>query len=149
MTCGALILRNHIKELERLTAWVQEVSAAKGLSPSEAYALRLALEEIVSNVMKYAYGPEVDLPIEVGCHQEADRLEVTIADQGPAFDPLKAEPPDIPPDAEDRKDGGLGIHLIRAIIDEIRYAREDRRNRLTLCFRLGARRLGLRCCSSS
>ena len=93
--------------------------------------MNLALEEAVTNVMLYAY-PNGHGRVLVEAMKEADRLTFTISDSGIPFDPTKQEEPDLTLAAEERQIGGLGIHLVRQIMDEISYERKDNKNILTL-----------------
>ena len=92
--------------------------------------MNLALEEIVSNVMLYAY-PGKSGQVLVECTKEG-RLIFTITDSGIAFDPTQKEEVDTTLSAEEREIGGLGIHLVRQIMDEVVYERIDDKNVLTL-----------------
>jgi len=92
--------------------------------------INLALEEAVSNVMLYAY-PGTSGKVLVEC-DKSDKLVFTITDSGIPFDPTQQEDPDVTQSAEDRPIGGLGIFLVRQIMDDIRYERKDDKNILTL-----------------
>lgn len=94
---------------------------------AETASLMIAFDEILSNIVKYG-GGTIDLSIDVG-----DRiLAATIADDGPAFDPLAREAPDVELGIDERQIGGLGIHLVREMMDDVRYSHENGRNLLTL-----------------
>ena len=100
--------------------------------------LNLALEEAVSNVMLYAY-PEQSGQVFVECtrcyREQTEQIVFTISDSGIPFDPTQHAEADISLSAEEREIGGLGIHLVRQIMDEVRYAREENeenKNILTL-----------------
>ena len=94
--------------------------------------LNLALEEAVSNVILYAYpdgpGGHVDVDAVIG----DDSVVFTITDRGIPFDPTTLPPPDLNLDVKDRPVGGLGIFLVRRIMDDVAYVREDGKNILTL-----------------
>ena len=127
-----ITLTNDIKEIERLGEFVKSLTEHLGIEHKTAYKLRLALEEIVTNVISYAYpeGQRGSLDIEAG--SDGKDLMFTVSDSGKEFDPTAIAPADISLDAEERPLGGLGIFLARNIMDEISYKRSDNKNVLTL-----------------
>jgi sigma-B regulation protein RsbU (phosphoserine phosphatase) len=127
-----IVLLNDIQEVSKLTAFVDEVCEVVGFSPAVTMQMNLALEEAVVNVMNYAYpeGTHGDVTIEAKTNDV--RLKFTIIDSGTPFDPTAMEDVDIHQDAEDRPIGGLGIHLVREIMDSVNYERVDNLNVLTL-----------------
>ena len=120
---------NQIDEIEKIHAAIDGIGIVKDLDESLTSALNLALEEAATNVIMYAYPPgekgfitlayNLDLP---------DRLEFTLSDQGKPFDPTKVPDADVTLGAEERGIGGLGIFLVRNIMDSIRYERKDGKN---------------------
>ena len=131
-----ITLKNKWSELDRLNDWLDNLARGIGLTDHENYVLHLALEEIVSNVMKYAYGPDVEKDIEVQSRVSDQALEIRVSDQGRPFDPLAAEEPVFSGKIEDMKVGGLGIHIVRNMIKDLRYERRKDRNVLTICITL-------------
>lgn len=128
----ALLMRNDIQQIPTLAEWVEGL----GIPDELSMPVNLALEEAVSNVMLYAY-PETNsgrVFVEFNRHQSA--IIFTITDSGIPFDPTKQEPADTTLSAEDRAIGGLGIHLVRQLMDEVTYRREDDKNVLTLIKRI-------------
>ena len=130
-----ITLQNEWAELDRLNGWLDKLAHGLGLSDHENYMLHLALEEIVTNVMKYAYGPGVEKDIDVCSRVSDNLLEVTVIDQGRPFNPLTAEEPVFPNKIEDMKVGGLGIHIVKTMIKDLRYERREGRNVLTMCIK--------------
>lgn len=100
--------------------------------PSLEFTLRLALEELVVNVVNYAYGEGGDGPLEVSVERREDSIVMTFADEGVAFNPLERETPDITLPLDERPIGGLGIFLVRELMDDVAYHREGQRNILTI-----------------
>ena len=101
-----------------------------------AYQVRLALEELVLNVINYGFEGEAGR-IDIDISSEAGAVTIGIADNGKAFDPTHdARQPDVHAGLEERPIGGLGVHLVKQMMDEFRYAREDGRNVVTIVKRL-------------
>ena len=123
----AICMRNDIQQIPTLAEWVEGLDIPTELS----MPVNLALEEIVSNVMLYAY-PDKSGQVYVEFVRVADRLIFTVTDSGMAFDPTQKEEVDTTLTAEERPIGGLGIHLVRQLMDEVCYQRLDNKNVLTL-----------------
>lgn len=100
--------------------------------PALEFTLRLVLEELVVNVANYAYGDGGDGPLEISVDAREDAIVVTLTDEGDPFNPLQQEAPDTSLDAEERPIGGLGIFLVRQMVDNVSYRYEAGRNILTL-----------------
>ena len=137
----SLALTNNVSEVDRLSRFVKAFTERIGLDKALASNLRLAIEEAVVNVMNYAYPKEttgtIELEADIMVSSSADgagqqHLCVKIIDSGVAFDPTEAAEADTTLSAEDRPIGGLGIFLVRELMDSINYEREDGRNILTM-----------------
>jgi sigma-B regulation protein RsbU (phosphoserine phosphatase) len=128
----AIIMRNDIQQIPTLAEWVDELGIPMELN----MPINLALEEAVSNVMLYAYPGRNDGKVFVefakAKDEQGEKLIFTISDSGIPFDPTAKPEADITLSAEERAIGGLGIHLVRKLMDEIRYERQDGKNILTL-----------------
>ena len=128
----ALLMRNDIQQIPTLAEWVEGLNIPLELS----MPVNLALEEAVSNVMLYAYPGQNDGRVYVEfveVQKDGEReLIFTISDSGIPFDPTQKPAADITLSAEERAIGGLGIHLVRQLMDEISYQRVDEKNILTL-----------------
>lgn len=120
----ALMMRNDIEQIPTLAEWLEGLGIPEELN----MPVNLALEEIVSNVMLYAY-PHSSGRVMV---EYTAPLIFTVSDSGIPFDPTKQKEADITLSAEERQIGGLGIHLVRQIMDEVKYERVEDKNVLTL-----------------
>ena len=133
---NSLTLSNDVQEVPRLAEFVDEACEATSLDMGMTIKMNLAIEEAVVNVMNYAYptGTQGDVVIEAQATD--DWLKFIISDSGAPFDPTAKAEVDITLSAEERGIGGLGIHLIRQLMDNINYERIDGRNVLTLTKKL-------------
>lgn len=96
------------------------------------FTLRLVLEELVVNVVNYAYGEGGDGPLDITVENRDDAIVITLTDQGVPFNPLEQEAPDTDLPPEERPIGGLGIFLVREMMDNVSYRYEDGHNILTV-----------------
>ena len=127
-----LIIKNEISELNKMAAFIEELGERIGLDMSLVMNLNLALEEAVSNIILYAFPQKMGEEILIKCSEMNNSLIFTISDKGIEFDPTKIENADTSLSAEERKIGGLGIFLIRQIMDEVKYERINNQNILTI-----------------
>lgn len=118
-------------DLQSLSACMQEVEAflaGYGIPQEAVFATNLALEELVTNTIKYGYGSEAPRAIEVSLSLETQELSLLVIDDAHAFDPFSQPDPDFTLPAEKRPIGGLGIHLIRNMMSTCLYQREKNKN---------------------
>ncbi|MDT8899867.1 ATP-binding protein [Anaeroselena agilis] len=120
-----------IENIPQMVAFVAENAAAVGVHPKRVMHLELATEEAVTNICSYAYEVPPGL-VSIRISRSDVAVQVDFSDNGVPFDPLAAEAPDIQADLDNREIGGLGIFLIRRLLDEVHYHRRDNRNILTL-----------------
>jgi anti-sigma regulatory factor (Ser/Thr protein kinase) len=127
--------KKSIASLEEMFAFLDEEFARYDPDPAAAYALTLAVEEFFTNFVKY--NPESDRDIAVDVLLEGESLVVHLIARGvDPFDVTAAGPADVSLALEDRTPGGLGIHLSRHMLDDVRYEYADRRSTITLVKRL-------------
>ncbi len=125
-----------VEELDRINEEVDGLAKREGLSPEFVYPIKLALEEVLMNVINHGHPDRGEHRVDVSLTLTDEAITVDIADDGRPFDPLTEAPrPDIDASVEDRRIGGLGVYLIREMMDEVRYRRERGRNRLVLAKR--------------
>jgi serine/threonine-protein kinase RsbW len=120
-----------LENLPRLIGPVLAVARSLPLSEDKCCDLELALEESLVNICTYAY-PEKGGRVRITYRVENDCLVVGIEDEGVIFSVLESSVPDLSVDLSARKIGGLGIHLVRSLVDDVRYRREAKRNYLEL-----------------
>ncbi len=132
-----LTIHNDLSEMAALEPFVDQMTEEYGLDMAFSFQLHLALDEAVSNVVNYAYGEQQGMPITIEAEKSTDNdrcsLVICIIDNGTEFNPLEEAPEvDVTLSAEERQIGGLGIFLIRQVMDEVRYERLSDQNRLTM-----------------
>ena len=107
-----------------------------GVAPGVISMVNLCLEELVANTIAYGYSDTAPHEIEVQLQCDGAALAIDITDDGSPFDPTLAPVPDVDAALEDRPIGGLGIHLVRTLMDEVAYRRDGGLNRVRLRKRL-------------
>ena len=132
LLCETITLKNDVKQVKELSDFVKDVVGRLGVESSMARKLRLAVEEAVVNVMEYAYPAGMEGKVTVSIRWNGKRLKFVITDTGVVFDPTETAQTDTSLSAEDRPIGGLGILLVRELMDFINYERIDGQNILTL-----------------
>ena len=132
-----LVIKNDISEISKLAIFIDELSEELDFTPELNFNLNLVLEEAVSNVILYAYGKEEQKEISLVAHSCDNNLVFVLTDSGTEFDPTKVPDADVTLSAEEREIGGLGIFLIRQIMDTVEYQRMDGKNVLIMGKQLG------------
>ncbi len=128
-----LVIRTAIEELRKIEAAVDEMSGAESWQPDIEFKIRLALDELCTNVINYAHRDSLDHDMTVTIESDDDEVRVEIIDGGDPFNPLEDAPePDTESALTDRDIGGLGIHFVKTLVDDARYWRKDNRNHLAL-----------------
>lgn len=132
-----LTIHNDVSEMAALEPFVEQISEEYGLDMAFSFQLQLSLDEAVSNVVNYAYGEQKGMPITIEAQEatvgDRRQLELRLIDNGVEFNPLAEAPEvDVTLSAEDRQVGGLGIFLIRQVMDEVSYERKSDQNLLTM-----------------
>ena len=128
----SIVLNSDLKEIRDLNNFIKKVCGALSLDEKMTRKIRLAVEEAVVNVMEYAYPEGKKGNVTVAAKADSNRLKIIITDQGKPFDPTQKEKADVSLTAEERPIGGLGLLLVRELMDSINYEREGNSNVLTL-----------------
>ena len=132
----SIIIANEISEIGKLNAFIEEIGNEFSLGPDVVFNLTLVLEEAVVNIINYAYPKEDHEWIYLSARMHDDSIVLVLTDTGKEFDPTMAPDADISLSADEREIGGLGIFLIRQIMNEVKYERIEGKNVLTLEKRL-------------
>jgi serine/threonine-protein kinase RsbW len=121
-----------LREIERLHRLVRQFGDLHEVRSRALYAVNLAIDEVVTNVIRHGFedpaGEELTAQITVSGGQ----ITTEVTDGGRAFNPLEAPAPDLEAPLAERELGGLGIHLVRSLMDRIEYRRENDKNVLTM-----------------
>lgn len=131
-----VILNNDIRELQRLKQTIVEYGKAYQIPDAVIQDVNLALEEMVSNIILHGYENTGPHQIEVRVKKKGDVLFLEISDDGKPFNPLMVPSPDLDTPFEDREITGMGIHLAKALMDELDYRTERGKNILMLTKRI-------------
>jgi len=123
---------NQLEQLEYLADTMELISGEWDIPMNIALNLNLVLEEVVTNIIFYGYDDKDEHEININLSYEDNIIMIQIEDDGREFDPLQAPEPDTEKTIEESKIGGLGIHFVRTIMDDIKYQRLDNKNTLTL-----------------
>lgn len=127
-----LKVSNHMAELSKVKAKLEETAAKNQLSQEVVHSLSLALEEMFANIVNYGYSPGQKGQIQVRLQVDSDAATLELEDDGRPFNPLDAESPNVETSLSERSVGGLGIHLVRKATDAISYHRTNDRNVLSI-----------------
>ena len=125
-------LKSTLSELDKLCQRLEKFGLSLGLSKKCIFEINLALDELFTNIISYGFGDDDEHVIEVTITPQNETLCLCIEDDWVPFNPVDAKEPDLECTVEDCKIGGLGIHLIRNLMDEICYERCGDKNVLTL-----------------
>jgi serine/threonine-protein kinase RsbW len=127
-----ITLKNDLAELARVSQRLNEFGAHQRLGAQVLHDLNLALEEILANIISYGYADSREHEITVSLDAQPGEVRVDVEDDGRPFNPLESPEPYSGDSLDDRPVGGLGIHLVRALMDGLEYRRQGDRNLLTM-----------------
>ncbi len=129
---SAIRVRNDLEELARLSEFVQSFFEDHALPPDPVGDCELALEEVFVNIVRYAFPAGGAHWIDINANLLNDVVTIVIEDEGVAFNPLEAELVNLDLPLEEREAGGLGLHLVKGVMDELEYAHVNGRNRMVM-----------------
>ena len=125
-----IVLRNDLSEIAKLHPELENFGQRCSLSSKTLFEINLILEEVLANIISYAYGDNQRHEIVVRADLGNGELVIEVEDDGRPFHPLQSPPPDLEQPLEQRKVGGLGLHLVRELTSSIEYHRKGEKNRL-------------------
>ena len=126
---------NQAEELTGVTEAAVQFLEQRGVGAQAVYTANLALEELATNVLKYGYDDTAVHEILLQLELTPGMLLMVLEDDGHEFNPLLSPEPELHQPMEERLPGGLGLHLVRKLADQMHYERRDGRNRLTVKIR--------------
>jgi anti-sigma regulatory factor (Ser/Thr protein kinase) len=123
-------IKNNIEEISRVCDKIREFCVEIGAPDEKYHDLVLILDEIVANVINYAYPDGKEHTFTLQMDKEGEYISITLVDDGIPFDPLSQEDPDVDSSIEERQIGGLGIFIVKQLSEVVEYSRVDDQNRL-------------------
>lgn len=131
-------LETDIQEVGRVLDSLEEFGAEQGIDPGQALRFGLVLDELITNIISYGLAGRQDGVIRLVIDCADGILSAELADNGPPFDPLASEPDVVAGSIEDRPIGGLGLTIVKNVLDRLDYSRVDGFNRVTMEMKLKA-----------
>ena len=125
-------LNSTLSELDSLSEALTNFGRRHALASKVVHDLNLALEEILTNIISYGYTDNREHEIKVRLSVQRGEIKTEVADDGKPFNPLEVQEPDTTKPLEERIVGGLGIHLVRKLMDGLEYKRQGDKNLLTI-----------------
>lgn len=131
------VIANRLEEIPLLAEKIDAFAALHDIEPAKIFQVNLVIDELLTNVISYGYPQNGDHQIEIALALQEQHLEITIVDDGQAFNPIE-QAPEVNLDAsvEERRVGGLGIYFMHNMMDAMAYQREDGCNKLQLTKKL-------------
>ena len=132
-----VVVPNRLEEIRTIEIVLAEFADEQELPPDALFQIQLSLEEIFTNVVSYAHDDNQEHDVEIVLSKDGKAVTVEIIDDGLPFDPLKDAPElDVDSSLEDRGIGGAGIRLVRQMMSELNYKRDNARNHLVMVKKL-------------
>jgi anti-sigma regulatory factor (Ser/Thr protein kinase) len=125
-------IANRLEEMPEVVAMVERFGLENNVPLATINELNVALDEVLNNIISYGFEDGEQSRIQVALTYRPGEITAQVEDSGKPFDPLQVPTPDLTVPLKDRQIGGLGIHFVRNLMDEVIYARVDGKNRLRL-----------------
>lgn len=132
MTQVGVRILNRREDIRSVIDAVERFAAANGIGSATLHDVSVVLDEALANIIAYGFEPGRQSEISIQTEYEQGTISIVIEDQGRPFDPTQAPDPDTVKPLQSRQAGGLGIHFMRSLMDEVSYSRLDGMNRLRL-----------------
>lgn len=124
--------------MDEIREFVGQVAREGQFTEKEIYSLQLAADEAATNIIEHAYEGVSDADLDITCEMQDDTLTITMRDDGKSFDPSSVKQPNLKADLSERQIGGLGLYLMRKLMDEVHYeSNPNTGNLLTMTKRRG------------
>lgn len=127
-----ITIENDIEQIQDVLEQLEEFGKIHKISPKTIYQLNLSVDEILTNIISYAFENDDENDIDVSFNCEGKQIIIKVSDEGGAFNPLDFETQDLDTNLEDREVGGLGIYLVKSMMDDLQYQREKNKNIVTM-----------------
>lgn len=132
MITNTLHIKNELGQLSLVASFIEHEIEIAGISKECSMQIRLALEEVVTNVILYAYPSQSGQDLSIDVTYQDRKLQITVIDTGIPFNPMEIEDPDLTLPIDKRPIGGLGIFIAKKLMSEVHYYRTDGKNILTM-----------------
>ena len=132
MASASAVFVNQKAEIGRLAQFVDRFGEEQHLSADDVMSLNLVLDEVVMNIINHGYDDAGEHQIPVTLALDGDVVTIRVEDDGRPFNPLDAPPPNLDVPIEERQVGGLGIHIVRSVMDDVEHRRDGGRNVLIM-----------------
>jgi sigma-B regulation protein RsbU (phosphoserine phosphatase) len=129
---SSIIIVNDLKQITKALEWFEAFAIENKIPFATIQKINIVLDELLNNIISYGYNDEDEHEIEIEVELRGERLILIISDDGIPFNPFKNEPVDIMVSVEEREIGGLGVHLVKTLMDEYEYNRQIDKNIITL-----------------
>lgn len=132
ISSDTISIKNHIDSLSTVAQYFESLSEKYSISMPVTHKMNIALDDLLNNIISYGYNDDQEHIIELQFEYSKNRLSVIISDDGIPFNPFEEKPVDTSLSIDEREIGGLGIHLVREMVDRYSYSRKINRNVVTL-----------------
>lgn len=132
-------IKNELTEIARLAEQVEEFGVNNNIEPCYIFNINLSLDELITNTINYGYDDHEEHVILINMYLAESEIVIQVKDDGMPFNPLDMPNPDLSRELDERPAGGLGIYLVRTMMDQVEYERRDDHNIITMHKRLTGR----------